>query len=175
MERWDLYDKERNTIGECIRGDAFADNTYHIIVDIWTLADDGTFLVTRRSKEKTYAGYWENTAGSILKGETPEEGAIRELKEEAGVIADIDKLHHLNRRIEEGAHAHWDTYFYFTGTRPPVHLQEGETDAYQWVTSAELDIMAENGELAGPVIRRYTVVRDQLKELYDEYIHVHGD
>jgi 8-oxo-dGTP pyrophosphatase MutT (NUDIX family) len=42
-------------------------------------------LITQRNPNRARAQKWEITGGSILKGETPEHGAIRELKEETGI------------------------------------------------------------------------------------------
>lgn len=49
------------------------------------MTKDGKLLTTERSRNKTYPLKWEVTGGSILKGETAAEGAVRELYEETGI------------------------------------------------------------------------------------------
>jgi 8-oxo-dGTP pyrophosphatase MutT (NUDIX family) len=43
-------------------------------------------LLLRRSGESTYKGIWEFPAGGMKKEETPMQSAIRELKEETGIV-----------------------------------------------------------------------------------------
>lgn len=46
---------------------------------------DGRILIARRPEGKPMAGLWEFPGGKIEPGETPEEAAIRELREELSV------------------------------------------------------------------------------------------
>ena len=46
---------------------------------------DGRILLTRRPEGKPMAGLWEFPGGKIEPGETPEQAAIRELREELSV------------------------------------------------------------------------------------------
>jgi 8-oxo-dGTP diphosphatase len=46
---------------------------------------DGRVLLARRPEGKTMAGLWEFPGGKLAPGETPEQGLIRELKEELGI------------------------------------------------------------------------------------------
>ncbi len=53
------------------------------------LERDGEFLVVKRSKKNSSAGQWGAVSGKIESGETPEEAAKRELKEETGLVAKV--------------------------------------------------------------------------------------
>lgn len=44
------------------------------------------------NKHKPGAGKWNGFGGSIEKGESPEEAVVRELKQESGIVANIDDL-----------------------------------------------------------------------------------
>ena len=46
---------------------------------------DGRVLITKRPNGKEMAGLWEFPGGKIKNNETPEDGLIREIKEEIGV------------------------------------------------------------------------------------------
>ncbi|MGF0095272.1 NUDIX hydrolase [Peptoniphilus sp. SGI.035] len=95
MEYWDVYNKKGKWKRRVIRkGERLKNNEYHIIVEGWVLRDDGNFIIQRRALEKkSFAGMWYCSAGgSVISGETPKEGMIREFKEELGIDIDSDEL-----------------------------------------------------------------------------------
>ena len=92
MEIWDLYDVNRNVIGEHIRGNEMPDNGYHLVVHVWVKNSKGQFLIAQRSASRTKNPLmWECQGGSVLKGENSMQGALREVKEEVGVDLDSSK------------------------------------------------------------------------------------
>ena len=48
--------------------------------------DKLSFLILKRSRTKIYEHLWQGVAGKIEKGETASQTAIRELKEETGLV-----------------------------------------------------------------------------------------
>lgn len=87
MELWDLYDENRNSIGrEHVRGNEIPDGCYHLVVHVWIRNSKGQYLISQRSANRpTFPLMWETVGGSVLKGETSLQGAIREVKEEVGI------------------------------------------------------------------------------------------
>ena len=86
MEKWDLYDKDRNIVGEHIRDDELPNNRYHLVVHVWIKNSKGQYLISQRSAHrKNNPLMWECSGGSVLQGETSLQGAIREVKEEVGI------------------------------------------------------------------------------------------
>ena len=86
MEIWDLYDRNRNVIGEHIRGEELPENGYHLVVHVWIKNKNGEYLISQRSKDRVSNPLkWECQGGSVLKGEKSIDGAIREVKEEVGI------------------------------------------------------------------------------------------
>ena len=88
-----------------------------------------------------YPDMWEATAGgSALKGETDVEGALRELREETGILA--DKLEFLSKdRIGYCWHVR---FLCITDCdKKSVKLQEGETCDYKWLPASEILAMSE--------------------------------
>ena len=81
MELWDLYDKDRRPLGRTHqRGLPVPPGAYHLAVIVVILNPKGEVLLTRRAPEKDACpGWWENTGGSVLAGETSLEAITREL------------------------------------------------------------------------------------------------
>ena len=85
-ELWDAYDREGNLLGfDLVRGEPLPEGAYHLVAEVLAVANDGRVLLTRRHPDKRWGGLWEYTGGSVLKGETPVQGALRELREETGI------------------------------------------------------------------------------------------
>ena len=93
MELWDLYDENKKITGKtCIRGNPIPDGYYHLVVHVWIKNNKGEYLISQRSETRpVHPLMWECVGGSVIKGETSLQGAIRETKEEVGVDLDISK------------------------------------------------------------------------------------
>ena len=94
MELWDLYDENRVPLGRTHpRGEPVPEGTYHLAVIVVILNPKGEVLLTRRAKEKAVCpGWWENTGGAALAGETSLQAILRELREETGLAPDPQEL-----------------------------------------------------------------------------------
>ena len=137
-EIWDAYDSGFNKIEnvKLVRGEPVPDGMYHLVCDIIVKHVDGTYLLMRRDFRKHFGGMWEFTAGgSALAGETPLDCAMRELKEETGIISssliEVDRIIHDEHRscyVEYLCVTDWD--------KDAITLQDGETIEYKWVDRA---------------------------------------
>lgn len=88
-ELWDIYDADRNLTGRFHRrGDFFEDGEYHLVVHVWLMNSNGEFLLTKRTPNKGFPNMWATTGGSALAGDDSLTAALREVKEETGLIAD---------------------------------------------------------------------------------------
>ena len=87
MELWDLYTEYRENTGkEQVRGDAIPEGCYHLVVHVWIRNSKGEYLISLRSADRPiFPLMWECVGGSVLKGESSRDGAIREVKEEVGI------------------------------------------------------------------------------------------
>ena len=89
---------------------------------------------------------WEATAGgSALQGESAVEGALRELREETGVIA--EGLEQLDWTLGRTC-IHCRFLCVTDCAKDSIKFQEGETCDYRWVTAQELLSMPDT-ELIG--------------------------
>ena len=87
MEQWDLYNERREPTGRThTRGDEIPQGCYHLVVHVWIRNSKGEYLISQRSADRpTLPLKWECVGGSVLKGETSLDGALRETLEEVGV------------------------------------------------------------------------------------------
>jgi len=63
---------------------------------------DGRILICQRPEGKRLAGMWEFPGGKMEHGETPEEGLIRELREELGFEARVGRIIDAQAEYEVG-------------------------------------------------------------------------
>ncbi len=145
MEIWDGYNADKTLAGrDIVRGETPPFDLYHWVVDVIVQHTDGTYLVMQRDPLKPLGGgMWEiGAGGSVLKGELPYDGALRELEEETGVVA--DKLILLGevteaRNPDSGYNSHYSVYFCLTDMdKNAVTLQDGETVDYRWISEKQL-------------------------------------
>jgi 8-oxo-dGTP diphosphatase len=152
MELWDLYDKDRRPLGRTHqRGLPVPPGAYHLAVIVVILNPKGEVLLTRRAPEKDACpGWWENTGGSVLAGETSLEAITRELREETGLAARPEEFTLLLRE-DCRTDAHFDIYaLTWEGAPEDIRFQAGETDAARWVPLADWEAVAGTGQTLCP-------------------------
>ncbi len=137
MEIWDAYDENFNIIEgvTLVRGEeeTIPEGVYHLVVDILVKHKDGTYLLTQRDPNKTNGSMWEASGGgSALKGENAYTAALRELREETGIVA--EKLKEVGRVVRPETKGVYVVFVCETDCdKDSIILQEGETVAYDWV------------------------------------------
>lgn len=91
-ELWDVYDGNRNLTGKLHRrGECLQPGEYHLVVHVWMLNSKGQFLLTKRAPNKGFPNMWESTGGSALAGDDSLSAALREVREETGLVLDPGK------------------------------------------------------------------------------------
>ena len=138
-ELWDLRDELQRPTGKTIfRGEKIPEGYWHIVVGIWTITADGRLLLTRRHPDKPWGLLWENTAGSVIAGENSLQGALRELREETGLIAEPDQIRLLSS--EKADRFFIDNYLYLCPEREPkLTLQPEEVVDACFIELSEID------------------------------------
>ena len=147
MEIWDGYNADGTLAGvDIVRGEPIPDGLYFLTVEILVRHTDGDYLLMHRSPDKSvFPGYLEATAGGgVMKGETPFEGAIRELREETGIVTDA------LTPIASMPYHRMLCHQYLCVTdckKDSITLQEGETVGYTWVSEQEFINFINSGNM----------------------------
>ena len=137
MELWDAYFAD-GTPANCdlVRGEPIPEGLFHIVCQVLVRHTDGDYLLMQRDLQKpNWPGFWEATAGgSVLKGETVQDCALRELSEETGLaVLSLEKIG--QTRTSNAIHV---SFLGITDcAKDAVTLQHGETIAYKWLIETE--------------------------------------
>lgn len=155
MEFNDIYDKNRNLTGRVHRrGTPWKKGEFGLVVCVWVHDGSGKLLLTRRAREKSFAGTWENSGGAAQAGETSREAIARELYEETGIRAEENEFEFL-------ATARDKTMFYdhyCLKRKTPLDeivLLPGETDCAKWVTFAQVHEMIKDGQICAIIAEQF--------------------
>lgn len=163
MELWDAYDSSLIKIENVtlVRGETIPKDMFHLVCDILVKHTDGTFLLMKRDPQKHFRGMWEATAGgSALVGETPLQCAVRELREETGILS--TDLVEVGREVSNRTHSVYVEFLCITDwKKDKISLQKGETVDYKWVSRKELLAMNKD-ELVTERMQKYI---DELKQV----------
>ena len=169
MEKWDLFNKNRQSLNRTIcRDDNMMKNEYHIVVNIWTINNKKEVLLTfRHPNKKLYPNKWECTGGNIFEGEKSKACAVRELKEETGIDIFENELIFLGTRREEypseSENLFVDIYAVIKDIEiDSLELQENETTKAKLVTIETLNEMIDDKSIAENMGQR-------LKSVYTEF------
>lgn len=86
-EIWDLYTNHREKTGRNhLRGNPIPQGLYHLVVHVWIRNRQGQYLISQRAANRpTFPLMWECVGGSVVKGESSLEGALREVREKVGI------------------------------------------------------------------------------------------
>jgi 8-oxo-dGTP diphosphatase len=166
VELWDLVDENRKPTGKLhARGVGLPPGEYHIVVEIFTINQDGKILLTQRDPAKTYPLLWESTGGSITAGETSAIGALRELEEETGLKATEEELVKLG---EQKTHSYFrDSYMWKSPqllTLENLSLQPGEVCGAKFVSLKEFEQMHIKGLIVPSLWERYKRYQNELDQ-----------
>jgi beta-glucosidase-like glycosyl hydrolase/8-oxo-dGTP pyrophosphatase MutT (NUDIX family) len=165
-ESWDALDRDGNHLGfplARIMAKSLDPGIYHRVVIIYTETPSGRILVTQRAPVKTYPYHWEVTGGSVLRGETPVEGAIRELKEETGIFRVPRQMIRAYTHVDDGRHCIYDAFATcLPDEKPKIRLQEGETIAWRLLSEEDFRACVESDEFVASEQGRYREHRDEI-------------
>jgi 8-oxo-dGTP diphosphatase len=139
---------------ETIRRQAKSDGITHISTGVAVVENDKILVVRRVAHDDTLAGEWELPGGGVDGGETIEQGAIRELREETGL--EVDKVI-----------GTFEGFDYTTSKKPKARqinfkvivksgeIQLTEHDRYRWVTTDDIPELKTNSIMQDCLYRAF--------------------
>lgn len=147
MEKWDIYDKDRNKIDKQItRGDVLTPNEYHVVVHVCIFNSKGEMLIQQRQPFKHgWSNFWDLTCGgSAIAGDTSQQAASRELFEELGIRYDFENMRpQFTMNFQHG----FDDYYLIDSDidLSALTLQQEEVQAVKWASLEEILKMIKDG------------------------------
>ncbi len=128
-----------NTLGQrkaLERLDIVDEELYEVAVAVTRHEETGKYLVMKRSDEESSSGLW-SFPGGLVEDESVEEAAIRELKEETGLEAEIVDSAEPFRR--QGSIGPLKLYFFLAETGSKEVVLNEEHSEYCWIELEELE------------------------------------
>ena len=173
-ELWDARDREGNLLGfDIVRGEPMPEGVYHLVAEIFAVTTDGRVLITKRHPNKEWGGYWEYTGGSAVKGEMSVQGALRELREETGIVVSPQELHPIYADARPGIDGLNTIYHsfvvFFDPAEQTIRLQEGETVDYKLLPYEEFKRALMGDQFVHVIRQRFL----DHQEAYDRIIAEH--
>lgn len=149
MELWDAYTREGLKTGETlVRDEPIPEGRYHLVCEVLVRHVDGDFLCMIRSRHKpNYPLFPECTAGgSALQGEDPLTCIRRELREETGIV--WDAFEEIGVSVREVSRSIFHSYVATVDwPKEAVSLQEGETEAFEWLSEEAFVELVNSGRM----------------------------
>jgi 8-oxo-dGTP diphosphatase len=139
---------------ETARRQAEANGVTHFTTGV-AVVQDGRILVVRRvADDDTLGGEWELPGGGVDPGETIEQGAIRELYEETGLIVDevLGTFEGFDYTTAKKPKARQTN---FRVTVKPGKIRLTEHDSYRWITSDDIPSLKTNEVMQGCLYRAF--------------------
>ncbi|QQR77281.1 MAG: NUDIX hydrolase [Candidatus Moraniibacteriota bacterium] len=112
------------------------DGVYRKAVGVFVWYEDDILVLLRVA-----GGYWGLPGGKVDADESIQEAARRELREETGIVVNLNILHPLgSHRLDYGVDGLWEyaSYEIALPTLPNVVLNPAEHSEYQWATPGNL-------------------------------------
>lgn len=153
QEWFDIVDENNNLLGITKPRDIVHKEMkeWHRATGIWIVNDKKEFLCQQRSTKKDVdPGEWQPFVGGHLHaGESYEENAVNELREELGLAVDKKELISVSMyKSEKYKHFSQLYLFRWNGPLESLHFNDGEVEQVRWMSISEFEqVMKESGKV----------------------------
>lgn len=150
-----IVDNNDEIIGSCDKEEAYEKKYMLRSVQIFVYDSKNRIVIQKRNKnKKRFPGYWcAATAGHVEDGESYDEAAIRELKEELGITGTPKFITKKKTPVGDGAFAMMSHYILVSDS--DFTLQNNEVEKVRHVTVKELKQMIANNKRFTPSFLYY--------------------
>lgn len=164
IEKRDLYDENRNLIGETIfKGEEIPEGKYIVVVLVFIQNSEGKFLIQKRSERKN--GKYATTGGHPKSGENSIQGIITEVKEEIGLDIKPEDLQLYYGGKSEIEKVFWDDYYVKIDVPDidKLKLQEEEVSSVHWFSIEEIKDLMKQDKFFKNHYEEFEILLDWLK------------
>ena len=149
-EFWDILDNNGNAMGRVHqRGKPMNKGEHHLEVYVLIENDNGEYLISQRSPNKSSPNMWECTGGNAVAGDNSLATALKEVKEELGVILEPQNGQMIQHRLPcgtVGCHGLVDVWLFRQNVDiSSVILAPDETSNAMWASRDEINRMIDEG------------------------------
>jgi len=148
-ELWDILDENGNATGHLHeRGKSMRKGEYHLTVYVWIENNEGKYLISQRSPNKSLPNTWECTGGNAVAGDDSLTTALKETNEELGVILNPQNGRMIKHRMRKCScnHCLADVWLFRQNVDiSTVMLAPDETCGVMWASRDEIDRMIDAG------------------------------
>ena len=147
------------------RGKPLSKDYYFLTVHVWIQNKNGDFLITRRSPDRGHL--WHTTGGCVVAGDDSFTSALKETKEEIGLILDHKKAvffdHITVKRINDDGYVFQDVWLFRQDVNiSTVEMQPEEVCDVMWASIERINHMVSDGTFVQPS-ERYPYLSDFFK------------
>ena len=149
-ELWDILDEDGKATGRLHeRGKPMSRGEYHLEVYVWIENDNGEYLISQRSPNKTYPNMWECTGGNAIAGDDSLTTALKEVKEELGITLEPQNGQMIQQRLPcstVGCRGLIDVWLFRQNVDiSTVTLAPDETCSAMWASRDRINRMIDEG------------------------------
>ena len=149
QEFLDIVDDKNEVVGSAPYDEVYSKRLNHRIIHVLIFNDKGEIFLQQRSAKKEFRpGHWVTSAGGhVQKGETYEQAAKRELKEELGIDTPLTFIH-------ESPYDHYKMRKFlqvFRGISDgPFNFNLDEVAGGRWFSVADVKDMVKKNQMIHP-------------------------
>ena len=149
VELWDIIDENGKPTGRVHeRGKPMCKGEYHLTVYVWIENDNGEYLIAQRTPNKSFPNMWEAVGGNAVAGDDSLTTALKEVKEELGIILEPQNgrmiKHHLRKCVCN--HCLADVWLFRKDVDiSTITLAPDETCDAMWASRGEINRMIDEG------------------------------
>ena len=150
-EIWDILDENGNPTGRIHeRGKRMNDGEHHLEVSVMIENDNGEYLISQRSAHKSsFPNMWEFTGGNAIAGDDSLTTAMKEVREELGVILNPRNGRMIKHHVpcsNATCHGLVDVWLFRQNADiSTVILDPDETCDAMWASRDEINRMIDDG------------------------------
>ena len=168
LEYWDILDRNGSATGRVHeRGKPMSEGEYHLEVYVLIENDKNEYLISQRSPNKTSPNMWECTGGNAVAGDDSLTTALKEVKEELGIILEPQNGRMIQHHLPCGSfecHGLVDVWLFRQNVDiSAVILAPDETCNAMWASRDEINRMIDEGTFT--TWKLYTYIDELFEEI----------